>query len=194
MNTFEGHNGSVTSVTITADGKYIVSGSLDNTIKIWDTKTGKCLNTFAGHNNFVNSIITSPDVKYIIVGCDDNKIKVFDFQTGKCINTFENHTGSVTSLAITPDSRYIVSGSLDNTIKILDIKTAKCIYTIDDKSQISIDENGYFISNATNIDKYLRVSEELLSQRKLTNEEINHFRKKDNFLEIGEIIKKPIFE
>ncbi len=34
------------------------------------------------------------------------------------------------------------------------------------------------ISNDKNIDKYLRISEELLSQRKLTNEEINHFRKK----------------
>jgi hypothetical protein len=142
----------------------------------------------------VNSTIISPDGKYIISGGDDKKIKVFDFKTGKCINTFENHTGSVTSLAITRDSRYIVSGSLDNTIKILDIKTVRCIYNIDYKSHISIDENGYFISNDKNIDKYLRISEELLSQRKLTNEEINHFRKKDNFLEIGEIIKKKSIE
>ena len=50
----KGHSSSVSSVTITPDGKYIVSGSWDRTIKIWDIKTAECLNTLEGHSNYVS--------------------------------------------------------------------------------------------------------------------------------------------
>ena len=64
------------------------------------------------------------------------------------------------------------------------IKTAENIYTIDNTYNISIDNNGFFNASDENIDKYLRISEEPLIQRELTLEEINYFRKKDDFLEI----------
>lgn len=48
-----GHTDEVFSVTITPDGKYIVSGSWDNTIKVWRTKDGKLIRTLKGHRNVV---------------------------------------------------------------------------------------------------------------------------------------------
>ena len=134
-----------------------------------------------GHEDSVNFIAISPDGKYIVSGSDDITIKIWDLKTGECLKTLEGHSNSV-SVTISPDGKYIVSGSYDETIKIWDIKTGENIYTIDNNYNISIDKNGYFIGNDENIDKYLRVKEDPLTQRKLTIEEINHFRKKDAFL------------
>ena len=105
------------------------------------------------------------------------------------------HSISVESVAISPDGKTIVSGSGDGTIKIWDIKSGKLIYTTYNfiKSEeyfAAIDPDGYFYANNKAIDEFLRVSEEPLSQRKLTDEEIKHFRKKGNFLEVGEIVPK----
>ena len=102
----------------------------------------------------------------------------------------KGHTSSIYAIAISPDGKYIVSGSDDDTIKIWDFKTFEYIYTIDKSYQISIDKHGYFTGSDEAIDKYLRVSEEPLTQRKLTSEEIKHFRKKGDFLEIEENIEK----
>ena len=56
-----GHGSFVTTVAISKDGSKIVSGSWDNTIKIWDVPSGNLLKTFEGHTNHVNSLCLSPD-------------------------------------------------------------------------------------------------------------------------------------
>ena len=179
----KGHLSPVNSVAISPDGKYIVSGSIDKTIKIWDIKTGECLKTLEGHSLSVESVAISLDGKYIVSGSRDTTIKIWDIKTGECLNTLEGHRYDVNSVTISQDGKYIVSGSYE-TIKIWDIKTGENNYTIDNTYNISIDNNGFFNASDYYIDKYLRISEEPLTQRKLTLEEINYFRKKDDFLEI----------
>ena len=93
----------------------------------------------------------------------------------------KGHLNYVTSVAISPDGKYIVSGSNDSTIKIWDIKTAECLNTLEWHS-------SYLNSVTISPDrKYIRISESSLSQRKLTSEEIKHFLKKDNFIDIGNV-------
>ena len=74
--TLEGHNYRVNSVAYSPDGRYIVSGSNDRTIKIWDGE--KCIKTLEGHNYSVNSVAYSPDGRYIVSGSDDGTIKIWD--------------------------------------------------------------------------------------------------------------------
>ena len=190
-----GHSILVESVAISPDGKTIVSGSYNNTIKIWDIQSGECLNTLYGYSSWVQSVAISPDGKTIVSGSSDETIKIWDNQSGECLNTLEGHSGYVSSVAISPDGKTIVSGSGNGTIKIWDIKSGKLIYTTYNfiKSEeyfAAIDPDGYFYANNKAIDEFLRVSEEPLTQRKLTDEEIKHFRKKGNFLEVGEIVPK----
>jgi WD40 repeat protein len=54
--TLEGHLDLVQSVAFSSDGQTLASGSSDNTIKLWDTKTGKELQTLTGHLDLVDSV------------------------------------------------------------------------------------------------------------------------------------------
>ena len=95
-----------------------MSGSTDNTIKIWNTE-GECIKTLEGHSSWVESVAIDGD--RIVSGSWDNTIKIWDMNTGKCLKTLKRHRDWVNSVAIEGDR--IVSGSDDETIKIWNIDT-----------------------------------------------------------------------
>jgi WD40 repeat protein len=65
-------------VTISPDGKTLVSASGDKTIKIWDMATGREKHTLTGHQYSVNSVTISPDGKTLVSASSDNTIKIWD--------------------------------------------------------------------------------------------------------------------
>ncbi len=78
------HNLAVTSVCITSDNNYIISGSADKSIKIWNIE-GKLINAIKYAHDKAESVCMSSYSKYIISGSDDNSIKIWDIK-GKYIN------------------------------------------------------------------------------------------------------------
>lgn len=74
-------------------GNRIVSGSDDNTLKVWSAVTGKCLRTLIGHTGGVWSSQMSGDT--IISGSTDRTLKVWDMETGECVHTLLGHTSTV---------------------------------------------------------------------------------------------------
>ena len=120
-----GHIVAVNSVSFSPDGTKIVSGSDDNTIRIWDVKTGLQIGKpLTGHASFVNSVSFSPDGTKIVSGSDDETIRIWDTKTGTQIGEpLTEHTSCVNSVSFSPDGTKIASGSNDKTIRIWDVKT-----------------------------------------------------------------------
>jgi WD40 repeat protein len=120
-----GHNADVKAVAFTSDGRYIISGSRDNTIRLWESDKGIQVRIFEGHTVSVNSIAISMDDKYIVSGGQDTTIRLWEKDSGKLIKTFKGHNNYVTSVAISPDQKYIVSGSQDKTMRLWSMKLGK---------------------------------------------------------------------
>ena len=128
--TIRGHESAVACVAFSPDGKRIVSGSVDKTIKVWDAATGAELMTLRGHEGDVTCVLFSPDGKHIVSGSDDKTVKVWDTATGAELMTLRGHSDKVWSVAFSRDGRRIVSGGKDNTIKLWDGSTGAEVMTL----------------------------------------------------------------
>jgi len=121
-NTFQGHEGDVNSVAFSPDGKLIVSGSRDKTVRLWDIVGNPVGQPFQGHEDDVNSVAFSPDGKLIVSASDDNTVRLWDIEGNPVGQLFQGHEASVSSVAFSSDGKLIVSASDDNTVRLWDIE------------------------------------------------------------------------
>lgn len=110
----------INSLAFSSDGKRLVSGANNGTIKIWDTKTWKEYSVNGQHLESVNSVAFSPDGCLIASGSDDKKIKIWNVQNQQCseIYTLEKHDKAVTAVVFTPDGQKLISGGKDRKIRV----------------------------------------------------------------------------
>ncbi len=87
----EGHTSSVTHAVFSQDGKRILSGSDDGTVRLWDSNTGKQLRAFPGHENYVKAVALSPDGKQALSGGTDATVRLWDVESGKQLRVFRKH-------------------------------------------------------------------------------------------------------
>jgi tricorn protease-like protein len=125
---FTGHEGTVWSVAVTPDGRYVVSGSGDWTVRLWELRTGREVRRFTGHQGQVNSVAVTPDGRYVVSGSGDWTVRVWELRTGRELRRFTGHLGRVYSVAVTPDGRYVVSGSWDWTVRVWELGTGREVH------------------------------------------------------------------
>ncbi|WP_336470201.1 NACHT domain-containing protein [Haliscomenobacter hydrossis] len=126
----QGHSAEVSSICYSPDGKKILSGSFDKTVKEWSVESGECLQTLHGHSGFVNSVSYSPDGKKILSGSDDRMVKEWLVSSGECLQTLKEHDNSVSSVCYSVDGKKILSGSDDKTVKEWSVESGKCLQTL----------------------------------------------------------------
>jgi len=115
-----GHSFWITSVCFSPDGRYVLTGSDDNTACLWDRETGKEVRKFEGH-----SVAFSPDGRYVLTGSFDKTARLWDAKTGQEVRRFEGHAASIGPVAFSPDGRYVLTGSDfgDTTARLWDVET-----------------------------------------------------------------------
>ena len=118
------------------DGKYIVSGSSDGLLEVWDVLTGKLATSlpyqtsgdFMVHANPVLSVAFSHDGKLLASGDKNGEIKVWTLESGKALKGFTStHRDGITSLSFSSDDSLLLSSSLDTSARVHGIKSGKLI-------------------------------------------------------------------
>lgn len=126
VRTLKGHTEEIYSLDFSRNGRYIVSGSADKTMWIWDLQeqTSQMIYLNKDSQNFeqgITSISISPDSKLVAAGCMDTIVRIYDIDTVELVDTLQGHDNSVYSVSFTPDGRGLVTGSLDKQLKLWDI-------------------------------------------------------------------------
>jgi WD40 repeat protein len=114
----------VNSVAFSPDGRTIISGSGDRTIKLWDLASGNLLKIFKGHAHSVESVAFSPDGETFASGSLDHTVGLWDISKNRRIRTFK-HSDIVLSVMFSPDGNSVVSIGYDKVIKIWDAKKGR---------------------------------------------------------------------
>ena len=122
---FTGHSGWVTCVAIAPDARTALSGSLDNTLRLWDLPSGKELRVFTGHSERVTCVAIAPDGRTALSASRDKTLRLWDLASGTVHRNFTGHSYYVSSVAIAPDGRTALSGSMDKTLKLWDMASGK---------------------------------------------------------------------
>lgn len=128
--TLSGHQGDITDLVVSLDGKIMVSASKDKTLRVWDSRNKACIHILQGHQDWVRSIALSPDASRIISGSDDWTAKIWNVAQGKLETTLEGHTMPLTAVAVQGKGRFFFSASRDHSIKVWDAQTYKCTTTL----------------------------------------------------------------
>jgi WD40 repeat protein len=104
------HTSYIYSVAVTPDGQFVISGSDDNTVKVWSIATGECITTLSHHTNWVLKVAVSPDGRFIASGGHD---MIFHLIRVSPPFPFVVHEGSLTnSSQATDDHRLLSDGTL----------------------------------------------------------------------------------
>jgi WD40 repeat protein len=131
-----GHTAWVTSVAIRADGAMLASGSGDQTVRVWNLRTGELLHTLYGHHDWIYGVAYSPNLigasgATMLASCGaDRTICVWEFPSGQLVRRLHGHRNTIRSVAFSPDGTLLASGSTDETIKLWDIQTGECLHTL----------------------------------------------------------------
>jgi WD40 repeat protein/serine/threonine protein kinase len=123
-----GHQDLVRSLAYSTNGNYIVSGSADGTVILWDALKGSMVITpMNGHSGAVNAVVFSLDDTLVASAGDDGVIRLWEIPNGRLIREISAHADSIWTLSVSPNGRIIASGGTDGTIRLWDIASGEPI-------------------------------------------------------------------
>ncbi len=126
---FTGHTDGVLSCAISPDGRYALSGSRDQTLRLWDLSSGKQKWVVSGHSGEIRACMVTPDGCFALSASTDQTLKLWELQSGMLVRTFIGHSDPVRACVVTLDGYFVLSGSYDKTLRLWDIQSGRLINT-----------------------------------------------------------------
>src|SRR5262249_24682348 len=112
------HEDCVHHLVFTADGRRVLTGSSDHTLRLWDVETGQEIRCFTGHTDRVEGVALSTDGKLALSGSRDGSMRLWDVATAETLRVFQAPGGPITAVAISPDGPLALSGSGDKSVRL----------------------------------------------------------------------------
>ncbi|KAI9346083.1 hypothetical protein DFJ73DRAFT_626419 [Zopfochytrium polystomum] len=128
VNVLEGHTSLVHAAAFSADGRRVVSGSWDRTVRVWEAATGEEVRRLVGHSGEVHGAAFSPDGRMIASGGERGEVFVWDAETGEKLRELVGHVGWTSAVAFSPDGARIASAGMDCTTRVWDVATGKQLF------------------------------------------------------------------
>ncbi|KAF9219575.1 WD40 repeat-like protein [Gyrodon lividus] len=123
---FEDHEHGVRCVCFYPGENKLVSGSDDNTLRIWDRETEE-VEVLSGHTRWVWEVDVSRDGKMVVSGSLDNTVRIWNGESGETMHVF-GHESGVYSVQFSSDSKTVVSGSYDGTVRVWSVETGELAF------------------------------------------------------------------
>ena len=117
----------VTTAALTADGRYLVAGDTDKTLRIWDPATGTLLRTIANDDHAVGSVAASPDGKHFV----DDGLRIREIASGKIVRRIEARSPATSAVALSPDGTRIVSAGAPSIPVLWDANSGRAILRLE---------------------------------------------------------------
>ncbi|MBI3545813.1 MAG: protein kinase [Gammaproteobacteria bacterium] len=159
VNTLGGHQDWVQSVAFSSDGKWLASGSVDKTIKLWVTATGSLLGTLR-QNAAVNAVAISPNDTWIASAGDDGTVRLWESRSGKLLGVLSGPEYAVYSVAFSANAKFLAAAGKDRTVFVWEVESGKRVHTLEGHTAevyaLGFSPNGKYLASA-GADKTLRI-------------------------------------
>jgi small GTP-binding protein len=109
------------------DGRRVLSGRKDSTVRLGDMETGRWLRILRGHKKSVWNVVWSADQRRALSSSADRTVRLWDVEKGRCLQVLTGHTEDVWGLTWSADERRALSGSFDRTLRLWDLETGRCL-------------------------------------------------------------------
>ena len=116
LHSIKAHDKPIGRFAWSQDGSQLATPSADESVKIWDTRTGQLIRTLSGHTERVICVDWSPLGNTLASGSDDQTAKIWDTKSGRLIETMRYRPSSIASLAWSPDGSTLALGFNDSTV------------------------------------------------------------------------------
>src|SRR5215213_8116875 len=123
------HGAKVASAEFSRDGKFIVTRTIGNTVRLWDTGSKRVIKDL-NEKGSANSATFSPDGKLLATAGADGIVRIWDGGNGTLVRELQGHTAQVHRAIFSPDGDHLVSVSDDNTVRVWRVGTGEPVRTL----------------------------------------------------------------
>src|SRR5262245_44151459 len=122
---FEGHTDLARCLAVSRDGRLVLSGGHDKTLRLWDLNSGKQIWQTTAHRDIVRGVALPPDGKRALSSGQDGLVYLWDATNGKAIRPPIRFTTPATSVAFSPDGKQCLVGLDNNLLSLWDLDNWK---------------------------------------------------------------------
>lgn len=122
---FTGHDKAVFALAVSANGKHLVTGGEDKTVRVWDINSGKPLRSFQGHTERVSAVAIRPDGRQIASASDDGSIRLWDLNDSDDHKALTDAADALWTVAFSPDGKRLAAAGADHIVRVYQTETGK---------------------------------------------------------------------
>lgn len=109
------------AVAFHPNGKYLATGSVDQTIRLWCITSGKLLRVLTDCRLPVHKIVFSPNGKWLAAAGEESRVRIFDLASSAQIYELKDHLSAISDVIWSGDNQLIATATVNGVIRLYDI-------------------------------------------------------------------------